>query len=77
MKRSEMIKIMVNAYSDRIKDQMIYFDKEDANRLLTAMEAAGMKPPVYSVMRTTTFINIEGEEIEVPFEQSQNMWEAE
>lgn len=45
MKRSEMVKVMVNAYSDRVKDQMIYFTKEDAERVLAAMEQVGMQPP--------------------------------
>jgi hypothetical protein len=38
MKRSEIIKVMVEAYSDRIKDQTIYFCPEDAERVLKAIE---------------------------------------
>ncbi len=47
MKRSEMIKIMKEAYSDRLKYQMLYFDDELAGQVLDAMEKAGMLPPTY------------------------------
>ena len=59
MRRSEIIKLMVNAYSDRIKDQMIYFCKKDADRVLTAMEDAGMLPPYIN-------IEIEGQPLITP-----------
>lgn len=48
MKRSEMLKIMSEAYSDKTKHRRLYFDLEDANRVLTAMEEAGILPPTIS-----------------------------
>lgn len=74
MKRSEMLKLMSKAYG---KKNYIYFCEEDADSVLTAMEAAGMKPPTYTKIMTTSYENDEGEKVQVPFEQSQNMWEPE
>jgi hypothetical protein len=62
MKRSEMIKTMVNAYSSRIKDQMIYFDEEDAARVLEAMEAIGMQPPPHQERRGSGYPDEYGNE---------------
>lgn len=42
MKRSEMLKLMSEAYG---RKNYIYFDEDDADRVLTAMEAAGVMPP--------------------------------
>jgi hypothetical protein len=45
MKRSEMIKIMMDGCWENKAEQDIFFTKNDADRVLTAMENAGMIPP--------------------------------
>lgn len=50
MKRSEMLKLMSKAYGHK---NYIYFDEEDADRVLKAMEEAGMVPPQNGTMVDT------------------------
>ncbi len=44
MKRSEMIKVVLDAYAGEYAPTY-YFDEEDADRVLAAIEKAGMLPP--------------------------------
>lgn len=48
MKRSEMLKLMSEVYG---KKNNIFFDKEDAERILKVMESLGMRPPCNSTFQ--------------------------
>ena len=75
MKRSEMLKLMSEAYSDRAKHRMLYFDISDADQVLMAIELAGMQPPPHQEEHGTGYPDEYGNETtQVEWVQG---WEAE